>query len=540
MLSQLSTLAGQDANRVPYGQEFKVDGDTGSARRRGADGCHLNPLSALIRVSDFAQRVRLPPESCPVVIREQPVEMLSGALANLMESSVSWMFGQFQTPLSTGSFRSGERQSHREPREIGTRSALHVNGPLFLRHLDESSMTQILFEPIRRTPTALFRTEHVERKGLGHPDTICDSIMEAASIALCREYRAVCGRVLHHNIDKGLLVAGQSSPFPDGGRIIAPMRVIFGDRATYEINGQRIPVGEIVEHAARDWIQQHLRFVDPDRHLVYQNEIQPGSPELVDIFNRPQLTANDTSAAVGYAPLTETEQLVLEAERYLNSADFKRRYPEVGEDIKVMASRHNSHLYLTIAAAFVDRFIPNEATYFERKALVRDDVQRHLESKLTALDGIDVDLNALDDPCRGVGGMYLTVLGTAAEGADGGQVGRGNRVNGVISLHRPMTTEAAAGKNPVSHVGKIYNLLAHQMASQICTAVTGVDEATVWLCSQIGRRLDDPWSVAVELVPEPGATLQDLQSQVAQVIQDELNWLPRFVQRLCEGELPVC
>lgn len=401
-------------------------------------------------------------------------------------------------------------------------------------------MTQILFEPSRRTPAALCRTEHVERKGLGHPDTICDSIMEAASIALSHAYREACGRVLHHNIDKGLLVAGQSRPCPGGGQIVAPMRLIFGDRATAEVNGKLIPVGEIVEQAATDWFQQNLRFVVPDRHVIYQNEIQPGSPELVDIFARAELSANDTSAAVGYAPLTETEQLVLAAEHYLNSADFKVRFPEIGEDIKVMAARHDRHVYLTIAAAFVDRFIPNSAVYFERKEFVRDDVRHYLEGRLRTLDGIEVALNVLDDPQRGAGGMYLTVLGTSAEGADGGQVGRGNRVNGVISLHRPMSTEAAAGKNPVSHVGKIYNLLAQQMALQICASVSGVDEATVWLCSQIGRRLDDPWSVAIELVPTAGVESKDLESRVSQVIEHELQRLPQFVDRLCAGEIPVC
>lgn len=401
-------------------------------------------------------------------------------------------------------------------------------------------MPQILFEPPRRTPTALFRTEHVERKGLGHPDTICDLIMEAASISLCRAYRQACGRVLHHNLDKGLLVAGQSNPRLGGGKIIAPMRLIFGDRATCQVNGQPVPVGEIVEQAAKDWLKTHLRFVDSGRHVRYQNEIQPGSAELVDIFDRPELTANDTSAAVGYAPLTETEQLVLEAERYLNSADFKTRYPEVGEDIKVMASRHDRRLYLTIAAAFVDRFIPDGRTYFERKAMVRDDVTRHLETRLHTLDSLEVALNALDDPERGNGGMYLTVLGTSAEGADGGEVGRGNRVNGLISLHRPMSTEAAAGKNPVSHVGKIYNLLAHRMAGQICSLVGGVDEATVWLCSQIGRRLNDPWSIAVELVPKQGVALQEVESPASQIITDELNRLPVFMEQLCQGEIPVC
>ena len=136
--------------------------------------------------------------------------------------------------------------------------------------------------------------------------------------------------------------------------------------------------------------------------------------------------------------------------------------------------------------------------------------------------------------------MYLTVLGTSADGADGGQVGRGNRVNGVISLHRPMSMEASAGKNPVSHVGKIYNLLANQMARHICESVAGIEEATVWLCSQIGRPLNDPWSVAIELLPKPETCKADLQLEVQNVIDAELNNLPALVERMTRGELPVC
>src|SRR5688572_20361187 len=280
-------------------------------------------------------------------------------------------------------------------------------------------MTQITIEQLHQISAARRRTEHVERKGLGHPDTICDCVMEAVSVALSRAYIQVCGRVLHHNIDKGLLVAGQSAPQPGGGTVLKPMRLIFGDRATAEVNDRRIPVDDIVEETAKTWLREHLRFVDPVEHVVYQNEIQPGSPELVDIFARTQLAANDTSAAVGYAPLTETEQLVLEAEHYLNSPGFKERFPEVGEDIKVMAFRLDRGLSLTVAAAFIDRFVPDARTYFERKAAVRDDLQRYLERRLTTLDNIDVALNTLDDPARGVGGMYLTVLGTSADGGDG-------------------------------------------------------------------------------------------------------------------------
>jgi S-adenosylmethionine synthetase len=401
-------------------------------------------------------------------------------------------------------------------------------------------MSEITLQTLPQLPIARRRTEHVERKGLGHPDTMCDRMMEAASVALSRAYLTACGRVLHHNLDKGLLVAGQSRPALGGGEVLAPMRLIFGDRATAEVNGQTIPVGEIVVDAAQAWVRSHLPRIDPAIHLTYQNEIQPGSPELVDIFAREVLAANDTSAAVGYAPLTETEQLVLATESFLNSAAFKARYPMIGGDIKVMAFRRDRELSLTVAAAFVDRHVASERDYFEHKESVCGELLEHLRPQLRTLDSLNIALNTLDSPARGMGGMYLTVLGTSAEGADGGEVGRGNRVNGLISLHRPMSIEAAAGKNPVSHVGKIYSLLAHQLAGRISAQVSGVDEVTVWLASQIGRPLADPWSVAVEITPLAGAEGTEFENSVRLLVESELAGLPAFVERLIRGELPVC
>lgn len=394
-------------------------------------------------------------------------------------------------------------------------------------------------EESRRPPHSR-SSEYVERKGLGHPDTICDSIMEAASQALGHEYQRIAGRVLHHNLDKSLLVAGQSRPRPGGGRIDAPIRLIFGDRATDSFQNQRIGVGEIVEAAARKWVQDHLRFVDPQKHIVYQNEIRPGSPELTDIFARQRLTANDTSAAVGYAPLSETERLVLTAEEYLNSPEIRTRFPAAGEDVKVMGIRRGRQLSMTVAVAFVDRFVPDQKSYYEQREAVRQDLQAHLRGRLQALDDISIDLNLLDDPERGESGMYLTVLGTSAEGADGGEVGRGNRVNGLISFNRPMSLEAAAGKNPVSHVGKIYNLFCHHLAGRIHAVVAGIEEVTVWMCSQIGRPLEEPWSIDVELTLSRGVALPDVSTAVEDFTRQELTTMPAFVQRVCRGEFRVC
>lgn len=401
-------------------------------------------------------------------------------------------------------------------------------------------MQDIILEQLSDVPLSRRQVEVVERKGKGHPDSICDAMMDACSVALCQAYLGSFGRVLHHNLDKAMLVAGHTSPQFGGGHCDLPMRIVLGDRATTVCNGQTIPVGEIVETAARQWIGDHLRFVDPRKHVVFQNEIQPGSPELVDIFSRSKMTANDTSAAVGFAPLTETERLVLVAEQRLNSPAFKSQYPEAGEDVKVMAVRRGRMLYMTIAIAFVDRFIPDVESYFRRKEEIRDQISRYLNAQLHDLDSVQVEVNTLDDPNRGSGGVYLTVLGTSAEGGDGGEVGRGNHVNGIISLCRPMSSEAAAGKNPVSHVGKIYSVLAQQIAERVYASCGTVSEAYVCLCSQIGRPVDEPWSLSLSLVLVPGTSLDDLRPELNELVWKELSNVEQLTGRLTRGEIPIC
>ncbi|MCS7286008.1 MAG: methionine adenosyltransferase [Anaerolineae bacterium] len=400
-------------------------------------------------------------------------------------------------------------------------------------------MRNILIEALKSVPVEEQQVELVERKGTGHPDSICDAIMEEVSVALCKAYTETFGKILHHNIDKGFLVAGITEPKLGGGRVIEPMKLIFGDRAIYEFQGKKVPVGEIAIETAKNWIRRNLRFVDPEKHVVYQNEIKPGSPELVDIFAREVIGANDTSAAVGYAPLTQTERIVYEVERFLNSPEFKARFPESGEDIKVMGYRYNRHLTLTIAMAFVDRFVESEAQYFARKEEIREAVKAFVESRNLNFDHIIIDLNTLDVPGRGEAGMYLTVLGTSAEGGDCGQVGRGNKVNGVIALNRPMSTEAAAGKNPVSHVGKIYNLLTHRIADQLYHRVEGIREVYVWLCSQIGRPIDQPLIASAQLILKPGVELEAIRGEVVAIIEEELANIYNFTAALSRGEYPV-
>jgi S-adenosylmethionine synthetase len=365
--------------------------------------------------------------------------------------------------------------------------------------------------------------------------------VEAVSIALSAAYLRDFGAVLHHNIDKGLLVAGQVKKWFGGGEVMQPMELIIGDRATFSAGGQTVPVADIAVAAAKEWLGNHLRLVDPERHLRYRVVLAPGSAELTDIFSRPGKVrvANDTSAAVGYYPLSPTEQVVLELERFLNGPHFKERYPESGEDIKVMGLRRERLLDLTVAMPLLAGHVGSERDYFERKEVIRGEMFAYLK-RYSGFTGIEVHFNTLDQPGRGVDGVYLSLLGTSAEDADSGQVGRGNRVNGLISMNRPMGTEAAAGKNPVSHVGKIYSVLAHHIARKIYEQIPGIKEVYVLLLSRIGEPIDHPSMAAIQVLLEKGRHIGDIAATAEEICGGELARINDFCRELGRGVYQIC
>ncbi len=398
-------------------------------------------------------------------------------------------------------------------------------------------MRNIEIEELGATPITERKVEVVERKGLGHPDYICDSIMNQVSVELCKEYMKRFGAIMHHNIDKGMLVAGEVKTKFGGGVILKPMRLIFGDRATFEVEGEVVDVNGIAQDTAKQWLKNNLRFVNADS-LNYQVEIAGGSAELTDIFKRKDaiLGANDTSATVGYAPMTPTEKLVLDTERFLNSPDFKKKFPESGEDIKVMGLRKGGGINLIVADPLVDMFIGSEVEYFRKKEELLEEIKTFAAER-TDLE-TSVSLNMLDREGRGMGGIYLTVTGTSAEDADSGQVGRGNRVNGIIPLNRPVSSEAAAGKNPVSHVGKIYNVLSHRIASEVYLNVPDIREVYVWLLSQIGEPIDQPKVAAAQVIMERGS-IEDIEKEINEVMDRELANIQEFCMELAYGRIPV-
>ena len=110
----------------------------------------------------------------------------------------------------------------------------------------------------------------------------------------------------------------------------------------------------------------------------------------------------------------------------------------------------------------------------------------------------------------------------------------------IIPLNRPTCSEAAAGKNPVSHVGKIYNLLTYEIADRVYQKVPGIKEVYVWLLSQIGRPINEPKVAGVELILEKGVDFKPTSKLAAEIVKAELNSINDFTDRLTQGKIPVC
>ncbi len=357
--------------------------------------------------------------------------------------------------------------------------------------------------------------EIVERKGIGHPDSLADGIAEAVSIALCREYRKRFGAVQHHNVDKVTIVAGASRPSFGGGEILEPIKVIIAGRGN-----PSVPLQVIAKKAAWEYFKSVVELAERE-HLQIMPMIGKGSSELVATVKN--IRANDTSVGVGFWPLTPLEELTLNIGKFLESREFRKEWPEVGPDIKVMAHRLGSKIGITVAIAYIDRFLNSLDAYKRSKEAIREEIISRFD-----LRGAEVEINALDDFSEGL--VYLTVLGTSAEQGDDGATGRGNRINGLITPLRPMSMEAAAGKNPISHVGKIYNAAAQEIAREIFET-TG-KPAEVLLRSKIGAPLEKPEVVLVKTQAEKKA--------VEQIVQEYLeSRLYRLVEDLTKGKIPV-
>ena len=392
---------------------------------------------------------------------------------------------------------------------------------------------RIEVSPLDIPSPATLPIEIVERKGLGHPDSICDALAEALSVALSRFYLERFGTILHHNVDKALLRGGAARPRFGGGEVLEPIELYLAGRATAAVGGVRVPLDELVLETSRDWLKRHVRHLDPARHVRIHALLRPTSADLAHLYERRRAAplANDTSFGVGYAPLDTLERVVLAVEHALNAPATKARHPEIGEDVKVMGVRTGETVRLTVACALVSRHVADLDDYLEKKAGI---ARLAIAAACEAGGGeVEAAVNTADGDTES--SVYLTVTGLSAEAGDDGQVGRGNRPNGLITPYRPMSLEAPAGKNPVTHVGKLYNLVADRIAHAIVTEVPAATEAYCWLLSRIGDPIDEPQVADLKLRLEDPDALEAARPRALEVVQDSLRGVSTLWREIVGG-----
>jgi len=333
--------------------------------------------------------------------------------------------------------------------------------------------------------------EFVERKGTGHPDTICDHLAEELARELATEYLARTGAVQHFNVDKAVLAAGSVRVGFGGGEQVRPSRLVLVGKADSSQEWKPDPAALEIRYKAK--LLELLPDATPDAFEleIWLNQSSADLASVVTSRDGNVPLANDTSFAAVSIPRSNLENTVYRVERHLNGAEFRRQYP-VGRDIKVMGARIDGESHVTVAVPVLARKVANRAEYDDVVGHVAATVERLAAEELGGGVSVNVNMGDLEDS------PYLTLTGTSAEAGDDGQVGRGNRFGGLITPYRPMSLEATAGKNPAAHVGKTYHAVAADIATRLMEE-TETTESTIRLLSSIGRSVANPEAAHVEI-----------------------------------------
>ena len=381
--------------------------------------------------------------------------------------------------------------------------------------------------------------ELVERKGAGHPDTMCDAIAECAS----RNYSQYCienfGRPAHHWFDKVMLIGGEANVDYGQGEVIKPYTIIFAGKVSYTVNNTIIPVDDILYQSAEEVLSSVLTGFVADKHMIIENRLvdyqgsgrensryRPKDVTNLPVLGDAVLTSNDSNLLSAYAPLTKLESLVLKVENFINGEIFKLKNPDTGWDVKIFGARKKEEYKLLVNMPFLAKDIFSLEQYFERKKDIIQEIMNFIKENFDVK--VDVSMNATDKNGR----PYLVALGSVADTGDVGVVGRGNRINGLITPMRPMSIEAPAGKNPIDHTGKIYGVLAMELAQEVYEYLQC--PVTVHIYTEKENRLDDPTEIIVKVAGIEIDTI--MKEKIEQIISKRARNVGLISQKIiCQG-----
>lgn len=380
--------------------------------------------------------------------------------------------------------------------------------------------------------------EVVETKGKGHPDNICDTLAEKISASYSKYCLENYGVILRHMIDKLSILGGGSKVYFGKGEMTHPIRILINGRFTSKFNGTTIDYMNIVTNTIKEYFKELFPLLDTDKFLtiidnthhnegpgvVYNNEgntnnerkkffeaISEEDSKRHNNYNR----CNDTSTTVSYYPMSNLEKLVLDIEQKLNSNEYKAKYPYIGNDIKVMGIRKDKNIEITSCVPLIAKYTLNKEDYFNKLEIIKNLINE-ISINYFPNSKIEIYLNTRDN--KETDDYYLTAIGSAVESGDEGAVGRGNRSRGVIPFSRNFSMEAACGKNPVYHTGKLFTVIGDLISKEIYNEL-GI-ENTVYCTSKMGDSITNPWNIAVEINQDLTPIIE---KKITEIINNNIN-----------------
>jgi len=346
--------------------------------------------------------------------------------------------------------------------------------------------------------------EFVERKGIGHPDSVADIIAEEMMLRYRRYVYSKIGIMPNGWFDKVVVSGGEAHVTFGHAEIIKKPKIILYGKAM-KIDGNADYIYNLFSSAVEyviDYIFGHGVFDNIEVEVAVNSgmgaehakgfyDLRTNS-KLNPYFLKDVQKANDTIITSGWWPLNVAEKSVIIIENYINSEYFKNLYPETGYDVKVVTTCINSKYEFTICIPFIASITPTKIIYEKKKQQIVSLLQKYIYQELL-IDDFSINLNTKDDEHS----AYLTVFGSAFDKGDVGVTGRGNRYPGVISIMRPSGVEAYAGKNTFNHSGKLYAFLATDLAKTIQEFSN--QDTQVIISTDNGIPIDEPKNIVIIL-----------------------------------------
>lgn len=399
---------------------------------------------------------------------------------------------------------------------------------------------------INQSPFISEDFETIERKGFGHPDTLADKLASLISINYSKYTIDNCdGFILHHQIDKLMIIGGKTEVGFGHGKFVNPIRIVVAGRITNRYLNKKIHVKKLVKKIIFNFFSKNYPILDLNKDIVIENKLTsypgPGTIEkskgsIVNMFSPikkgeirgyEKLVANDTSYCISYSPLSILEKSIIDLEKYLNSENTKIKYCWLGSDIKIMAVRNYKNVDITICIPQIANFVTSIEKYKQNLSEINSEISKFLKENLSEYK-ISISINTKDDYNKK--NVYLTVSGASLSG-DIGVVGRGNRVNGLITSSRPMSLEGSSGKNPRYYSGFIYAILSDIIAKKIYN--TFGEHCVVEIVSQNGGPLLRPWRTRI-------ITICKKKKDILRIVYEEFDKIPNITKDFIEGKIDIC